>query len=323
MKSLLIPSALALLAASHVVQAAPFLYQYTNNPPDILLGIRQAGGSSELVVNLGTAARFYSAAPGSSFSITEFTPAQLTATVAGLDGVGVSVFGAARVAGDPLRPAQTLWVTAPRADTAVAADPWARQSSFGLGGTAAKITSVGSGIASYSSLNSPGALNTASAVVTPAGYQNGYGAYLGAGNFKGTFQGNIEGVTPSDFASSATPLRLDFYEIRPGSGDALELGWFDFKPNGTLTFTAAGGSTIQPAPAPTLTGITRSGGTTSVSFTTVAGAQYTLLRAPAGLDGTPAAWTAVGTAAAGTGSAVTLTDTVDTGSAFYAVRATP
>ena len=322
MKSLLIASALTVLAASHVVHAAPFLYQYTNNPPDILLGIRQSGGSSELVVNIGTAARFYSAAPGSTIAITEFTPAQLTATVAGLDGVGVAVFGAARNAGDPLRPAQTLWVTAPRTDASVAADPWIRQSSFGLGGTAAKVTSVGSGIASFSSLNSPGALNTASAVVTPAGYQNGYGAYLGAGNFKGTFQGNIEGVTPSDFASSATPLRLDFFEIRPGTGDSLALGWFDFKPNGTLTFTAAGGA-VQPAPAPAITGITRTGTTTSVTFTTVSTAQYTLLRAPAGLDGSPASWSAVGSPVAGTGSALTLADTADAGSAFYAVRATP
>ncbi len=322
MKSLQISAALTTLTAACVVQAAPFLYQYTNNPPDILLGIRQAGGSSELVVNLGSAARFYSAAPGSTVSISEFTPAQLTATVAGLDGVGVAVFGAARNAGDPLRPAQTLWVTAPRADAAVVADPWVRQSAFGLGGTAAKITSVGSGIASYSSLNAPGALNTPSAVVTPAGYQNGYGAYLGAGNFKGTFQGNIEGVTPSDFATSATPLRLDFFEIRPGTGDALALGWFDFKPNGTLTFTAAGGAT-QPAPSPAITGITRSGSTTSVTFTTVSTAQYTLLRAPAGLDGAPAAWSAVGSPAAGTGNAVTLTDTNDSAAAFYAVRATP
>lgn len=322
MKSILFASAFTALAASYAAHAAPFLYQYTNNPPDILLGIRQAGGSSELVVNLGTAARFYSAAPGSTISITEFTPAQLTATVAGLDGVGVAVFGAARNAGDPLRPAQTLWVTAPRADAAVAADPWVRQSSFGLGGTAAKITSVGSGVASFSSLNTPGALNTASAVVAPAGYQNGYGAYIGAGNFKGTFQGNIEGVTPSDFASSTTPLRLDFYEIRPGTGTSLSLGWFDFKPNGTLTFTAAGG-TVQPAPAPLITGISRSGNSTSVTFTTVSTAQYTLLRAPAGLDGSPSAWSAVGNPAAGTGNALTLTDTSDTSAAFYAVRATP
>lgn len=322
MKSIPFALALSALAASYAAHAAPFLYQYTNNPPDILLGIRQSGGSSELVVNLGTAARFYSAAPGSTFSITEFTPAQLTATVAGLDGVGVAVFGAARNAGDPLRPAQTLWVTAPRADAAVAADPWVRQSAFGLGGTAAKITSVGSGVATFSSLNTPGALNTASAVVTPAGYQNGYGAYIGAGNFKGTFQGNIEGVTPSDFTASATPLRLDFFEIRPGTGDALALGWFDFKPNGTLTFTAAGGA-VQPAPAPLITGISRNGSTTSVTFTTVATAQYTLLRAPAGLDGSPSTWTAVGAPAAGTGNAVTLSDTAESAAAFYAVRATP
>lgn len=325
MKSPFLSTALVLLAGSASVHAAPFLYQYTNNPPDILLGIRQTGGSSELVVNLGTAARFYSAPAGSTFAIREFTPAQLNATVAGLDGVGVAVFGAARSAGDPLRPAQTLWVTSPRADVSTATDAWVRQSSFGLGGTAAKITSVGSGIASFSNLNTPGALNTASAVVTPAGYQNGYGSYLGAGNFKGTFQGTIEGVTPTDFGAGTSPLRLDFYEIRPGSGASLALGWFDFKPDGTLTFTAAGGTDPVPAPAPVITGITRDAvaTTTTITFTTVAGAQYTVLQSPAALDATPSKWTPVGTPAAGTGAPVSITVNSDGTSGFFAVQATP
>ena len=324
MKSNLRLTVISAACTSLLTQAAPFLYQYTNNPPDILLGIRQTGGSSELIVNIGPASRFFAATPGSTFKIQEFTPAQLNATVAGLDGVGVAIFGAARSPGDALRPAQTLWATEPRADVATPADPWLRQSSFGLGGTAAKITSVGSGIASFSSLNSPGALNTASAVVTPAGYQNGYSAYLGAGNFKGTFQGSIEGVTSADFATSGGIVRLDFFEIRPGSGPALALGWFDFKGDGSLTFTAAGGTGPTPAPSPTLTAVTRAGAVTTVSFTTVAGARYTLLKAPGGLEsGSVAKWTPSGTAVDGTGSVMSITDTSDGATGFYAVQATP
>jgi hypothetical protein len=324
MKSFLCFSLVSTVFTSVLTQAAPFLYQYTNNPPDILLGIRQTGGSSEMVVNIGPASRFFAATPGTTFAIQDFTPTQLKATLAGLDGVGVAVFGAARSPGDALRPAQTLWVTEPRADAATSSDPWVRQSSFGLGGTAAKITSVGSGILNFSSLNSPGALNTASAVVTPAGYQNGLSAYLGNGNFNGTFQGNVEGVTPSGFDGSGGVLRLDFYEIRPGSGTSLSLGWFDFKSDGSLTFTAAGGTEITPAPSPTITAVTRAGSVTTVAFTTVAGAQYTLLRAPAGLGtGKAADWTALGTPVNGTGAVVSITDTSDSDTGFYAVRATP
>ena len=315
-------AALLLLAACTRLLAAPFTYQATNLPPDLLLGFRQTGGAQELVVDLGSAARFYSAAPGSSFAVAGFTQAQFTNAFAGLDNLGFAVLGAVRADGDPDRPLQTLWVTRKRSEPAAQSAPWNRVSSFSLANSATRISSIGTGTATYSSANPPGRDNTASAVVLPASHPNGYTTYLGAGNLKSTFQGNVENVTPSDFTASNGAARSDLYEIRPGSGPSLYLGYFELKADGSLTFTAAGGST--PAPAPTITAITRAGDTTTVTFTTVTGARYSLLSpGAAGLTAPLSQWTAKGAAITGTGGPLSLTDTTTEADAFYAVRAEP
>jgi hypothetical protein len=315
---------IALIAAVTAVSrlaAASFGFQSTNVPPDLLIGFRQTGGVSELVADLGPVSRFYNAIPGTNFVITEFTVAQLGDAFSGLDSVGFVACAAMRVDGDATRPLQTVWATRKRVDPATQSLPWNRQSSGLLANSATKISSIGSGAASFSGSNPPGQDNTATAVVLPASYANGYSAYLGSGNFKSTFQGNAENLTPSGFTESGGSIRSDLYEIRPGSGQSLYLGYFEFKATGALSFTAAGGS--APAPAPTITAITRAGDTTTVSFTTVAGAQYQLLSPGTALTGSAGAWTPKGTAVTGTGGVLSLTDTTSDVAAFYAVQAKP
>lgn len=317
---------LALGIAAGVVPtvADSFRFQSTNVPPDVLVGFRQTGGAQELVVDLGPASRFYAAIPGTNIVFGEFTSAQLAATFSGLDNVGFVACAAMRVTGDADRPIQTIWVTRRRAELTIQSTPWNRQSSGALANTATRISSIGSGATTFSTSNPAGDNNTATAVQLPASNPNGLSSYLGTGNFKSTFQGNAENLTPTGFTEGGSAIRSDFYELRPGSGAGTYLGYFEFKPGGQLSFTAAGGG-VTPAPAPTITGITHDGTTASVTFTTVAGAyQYQLLVPPAGGLGSPiSSWLPTGTPVGGTGSAVTILDAAAANAGFYAVRVQP
>lgn len=301
-----------------------FRFQSTNVPPDVLVGLRQTGGAQELVIDLGPVSRFYAANPGTNIVFDEFTSAQLTSTFSGLDNVGFVACAAMRVTGDADRPIQTIWVTRRRAELATQSAPWNRQSSGALANTATRISSIGSGATTFSTSNPAGDNNTATAVQLPASNPNGLSSYLGSGNFKSTFQGNAENLTPTGFTEGGGAIRSDFYELRPGSGAGTYLGYFEFKPNGQLSFTAAGGG-VTPAPAPTITGIIHDGATANVTFTTVAGAyQYQLLVPPAGGLGSPLnSWLPAGTPVNGTGASVTLSDAAAGATGFYAVRVQP
>ena len=316
--------ALAVLAGLSRLAAASFVFNSVNLPPDLLLGFRQTGGSQELVVDLGSVARFYNAIPGTNFTIGEYNAGQLARSFSGLDGVGFAAFAAMRVSGDADRPIQTVWATRKRTDPAVQSTPWNRQSSGLLANPAAKMSSVGSGAASFSASTPLGPDNTATAVVLASSYANGYSTYLGNGSFAGTWQSSqkVDNVTPDGFGTGTTAIRSDFYELRPGSGAGIYLGYFEFKPNGTLSFTAAGG--VVAAPAPTITGYTRVGNVTTVSFTTVAGAQYRLLgQNAAGLSTARTTWPIKAGPLAGTGGVLSLTDTTNDAETVYSVSALP
>src|SRR5262249_2317943 len=138
-------------------------------------------------------------------------------------------------------------------------------------------------------------------------------------------QGNAENLTASDFDSdSANVARSDLYELIPGTtaGGTYNtagryLGYFEFTPDGLLTFNvpAAG------VPQPVITGITRSGNVTTVSFTTVSGATYRLrAAAAAGFITSVSTWSA-GSSIPGTGAVLSLTDTNSDNVRFFAVDA--
>lgn len=237
---------------------ATFLYMSR----DLCLGLRQEGGSSEMVVNLGRASRFYNAAPNSKIVFTEFTLGQLTNTFFSLNRLHWSVFGASRLGdgGEATVPANTLWVTRMRSARDQQTTPWIRLNNTSHGQASARINSVGSNAAKYSNTLPPGANNTPTAVVMPADYRDTYSAYVKpSGSFQNSFQGDVEALTPSDFSGGASFSLVDLYELRPDTGampyqkPGKYLGVFELSPDGQLSFTAASGS--APNQMPTLSSI--------------------------------------------------------------------
>jgi len=311
---------LSLIGISSIFQAAdaaPFIYQ----PRDLILGFRKSGGSFELEVNVGQASRYYNATAGSTFPISEFTVAQLTDSFSDFNTLQWSVGGTVRLGdgGDTSVPVSTLWATRPRTDPATQTTPWNRQSAGALAGSSTKIVSIANNAVTYNGGVPTGPDNTATAVQVQSGDSLSYGVQMGAGgNYSGTFQGNVENTTPDSFSSGA---RSDLYEIRPGSGASKYLGYFQLNPEGTMSFTAAGG-TVTPPPRP-VASIAWNGNVNVISFTTTNGANYQLLYTNGlGLASSVATWAKKADVVIGDGSVKSIQDdpAPDT-ERFYVIQA--
>lgn len=300
--------------------AAPFLY----SSGDLILTFRKTGGASDLVVNIGKATNYNNLPAGASFAVSNLLVSHLNTAFSGVNDLAWAVAAANRAPGDPNYALQTIWVTAPRADANTPAAPWLRKGQFTQGAAAAQIDATGVNPATYSSLTTSNANNTAAAVIIPASNDNALTPVIGAGgDYDGAFQGNAQNLTASDFDSDlGNVTRSDLYELIPGAGGALDaagryLGYFEFKPDGTLTF-----NTTSPAPPrPTITNITRTGNVTTVSFTTVSGATYRLRATnEAGLATAVSTWS-IGSSVAGSGSVLSLSETNTADIRFFAVDA--
>lgn len=306
------------------VQAAPFLY----SPGDLVLTFRQTGNASDYVVNIGKAATFSVLPAGSSVVIANLSTEQLTSAFPSVNGLRWSVAGANRPPVVPDFPIQTLWVTAPRLSVDIQSNPYLRKSQAVQGNGGSQIDGVGVNAALSSSLLPGGSDNTATGVIIPVNAPFAIGPVLGIdGDYVGNFQRIVENVTPDDFDGETTNVsRSDLYELVPGTRTAgtldapgRYLGYFELKPNGTLTFQ----NTPPLPPRPAITGITRNGNVTSVSFNTVAGVTYLLRYTDvAGLSSAASGWTA-GASIAGTGSVVSIEDTHADAVRFYIVEAQP
>jgi hypothetical protein len=296
-------------------------FQYTGQ--DLVLGFRQSGGISELVVNLGQASKFYTLTSGSKVTITNYDVSALSAVFPSLDALSWSVSGDVRTTDDTNHPLETLWVTRPRDDLATQTLPWARQSQYAQGAVAAKISGIGVGAMTYGNNVPTDTNNTSTLVTIPSGNPYAYSSYMGvAGNFAQSFQGDAEQTTPSGFAGGGTPLRADLYELKPGTGDGAYLGYFEFGTDGVMTYTA--GASTPVIPRPTITGVTRSGTTNTISFSTVTGANYSLLATDAaGLLSAVSGWSVVGSPVAGDGSVLSVQDVSTGATRFYAIEAAP
>ncbi|MGC3960027.1 MAG: hypothetical protein QM813_19490 [Verrucomicrobiota bacterium] len=299
------------------VSAAPFVY----TSGDLVLTFRRTGNASDYVVNLGKVTGYNQLPAGTTLVVTNLSGAQLSsAFAADYNDLKWSVAAASRpdnpVAGYPL---QTLWVTRPRSEAVIQSSPWLRKSTASQGNVSSQIGAVGGNAASASSLLGAGANNTVTGVVIPVSHYYNVSTPIGAaGNYAGNFQGNVETVTASDFVDEpANVSRADFYELQPGSGNppATYLGYFELKPDGSLTFSTP--STLPPAP--TITSIVRAGGVTTVSFATQTGFTYRLRSVgAAGLNTPISTWT-LGNSIVGTGGVLTLTDTSSDEVRFYAL----
>jgi hypothetical protein len=303
--------------------AAPFVYA----PGDLVLAFRQAGNASDYAVNVGKATNFNNLPSGTTVNIANLSLAQLHSAFPSLNALQWSVAGANRPPLDTNYPLQTVWVTAPRLDPGVQSAPWLRKGAFTQGTAAAQIDGVGVSAASSSSSQSAGPNNTATGVVIPVSSEFNLTAVIGEfGNYVNTFQGNVEDITAEDFDGDPSNVsRVDFYELIPGTsaGGTLNtpgryLGYFELKPDGSLTFNT--GST--PPPTPSITGIGRTNGVTTVSFTTVGSANYRL-RAASTLGTPVSSWPVVSGPVSGTGSVLSLQETNAANSRFFAVDAQP
>ncbi len=299
------------------VSAAPFLY----SPGDLVLAFRQTGSANDYAVNIGKATNYNNLPSGTTFTVTNLSVTQLNAAFPSVNALKWSVAGANRPPLDPNYPIQTLWIARPRLELNVQSVPWARKSQFSQGNVGGQVDGVGYNAAQASSNLPGGPNNTETGVVIPVTHNFSISPVIGAsGNYAGQFQGVVENLTPDDFdADSGNVSRSDLYELLPGSGDlpGRYLGYFELKPNGTLTFTAA--STAPPPP--TITRIVRDGTLTTVYFTTVPGATYRLRSTEAlGFTSAVSTW-AVGASITGTGEELSLTDTSSADVRFYAVDA--
>ncbi|MBX3733063.1 MAG: hypothetical protein KF791_10760 [Verrucomicrobiae bacterium] len=313
-----------LVLSSGVSQAAPFLYA----PGDLILTFRQVGNASEFAVNIGPASNYNAVPEGASLPVNSLTAAQFALAFPSINGVSWSVSGANRPPVDPGFPIQTLWVSSPRNDPAVPAIAWLRKGQFVQGTAGGQIAGVGINAAQASSSQPAGPGNTETGVIIASNSDFAFSPVLGdGGDFLGTFQGVVEGITPADFDSDPSAVsRLDFYELLPGTtaGGTLNtpgryLGYFELKPDASLSFT----NIPEAPPAPTITGITRLGSVTVVSFPTVTGAGYVLRAVDgAGLASPINTWANAGSVP-GDGTVRSIEDTSDSDARFYAVEVLP
>lgn len=306
------------------LQAAPFLY----SPGDLVLAFRQAGNASDYVVNLGKATNYNALPAGATVDVASLSATQLASAFPSLNGLKWSVAGANRPPVDTNYPVQTLWVSGPRLDAAVQSPAWLRKGQFVQGTGASQIDSVGVNAAASSSSQAAGPNNTATGVVIPLNTDFAFTPLIGdAGDFLGTFQGNVESATADDFdGDPGNVSRSDLYELVPGTTAAGTLntpgrflGYFELKPDGTLAFNT--GST--PPPVPTITTVVRAGDGTTVSFKTVTGARYTLRATDASGLGRPVSTWSAGATLTGNGSVQSLQDDSTAAVRFFAVEVLP
>ncbi|EEF58446.1 PEP-CTERM sorting domain-containing protein [Pedosphaera parvula] len=230
-----------MLAVANSAQA-----QFTYANRDMIAVFRQTG-SPDMVVNLGQASIYYdlgTTAPGSTITINNYSPAQFSAAFSsGAVGVNWAVMSGVPVGnGDATRPARTVWITAPRLDLNTQTSPYQRDT----GSTQVSWLSTIRGVAGAGSTAGAAAWgagtpadpisNSPTVAIIPSSDPSSYTQIAGtAGNLNGTFgQGSIENGSVTSF----TDERSDLYEVRPGTGDAIYLGFFDLNGQGALTFTA-------------------------------------------------------------------------------------
>lgn len=227
---------------------------------DMVLGIRQPGGTYEMTVNLGPALNFNNLPAGKTVVITAFSKEALSLAFSDLSGIKWSVFGA-HVSDSPEVPPQfTCWATRARSNPTTQSTPWVRRTAAQQSNADNSMFSIGNNAVIFGrSLPNPSVEHTDTAVVIPAGNVYSYSSLMGAaGNFNTKFfQGNIENTTPADFVTGQKSVRSDLYFLVPSDTRNLPsqyLGYFELSSGGYLTFTAAGGVNppVDPAP-PTLT----------------------------------------------------------------------
>lgn len=327
---------LSLFAACLLPQssnAQPFL---TPNNGDLLAGFRKTGANQanyEVVVNIGNITNLEAMAPGAQVTFgSRFTAAQLAGAFSDLNNLQWSVFASFKVFGSWAGfPNYTAWVTVPRDTFGSQSTPPGRLDDQ----TSLKswLIGVGIGAAYISSSGVSNVNNTAYLVREPSGdTQHALSVYIGdpndstLGDFNAALPFSVENNTGPTFSSA---VRSDLYQSCPNGttdpnthstgGSDYYVGYFQFNPDGSLSFTRASSGTVT-LPAPQIVSATRAGNLSTISFTTTNGANYTLYYTnTAGLTTPVSSWT-IGSSLTGDGTTRTLTDTTTDAARVYRVR---
>ncbi|MCC7375544.1 MAG: hypothetical protein IT581_12885 [Verrucomicrobiales bacterium] len=297
--------------------AAPLAY--TNG--DLLACFRADGGAADLVVKLGGVAEFDGLPVGTRLALNNLSSSQLSAAFPTLNGIAWSVLGVARGNTNlPQYALHTLWLTSPHLTAETLGPVWKRQGPYTQGPIGSQIEIIGAGAATYSSQQPAGPNNTATGVIIDANDPNAYTTLMStAGNLAGTFQGNVEAATASDFVSASTPSRALLYQLAPATGSALNsagriLGTLEFAPDGTLSFTAG------PPPV-RIADLRLDGDTVVIGFASYSSFAYRLRSTNAeGLNRPTSQWPTDGEPLTGDGSFITLRAPRTSTAQFYAIE---
>jgi hypothetical protein len=309
---LFVLAALALLAAP---RARAWSYQ----DGDVLLIFRESG-YNDVEFDLGNISQFLNHPNGYTAAVTGWDVDLVTNTF-GPDLTGVSVALLATTARSSNITNETAWLSGVEPNTTsynVHPSAWQAQlfsviHAIGLAPEIYLPTNTGN---SYS-------IPTSSDPTVVASYDNVVSAdgtlgplpylYLGGSiplPLGGNAAFNVEQVIPGSF---------ELWGIQPGTNSppapGALVGIFSIATNGVLTFVAG------PPPSSIL-GITRSGGTNSVTFTTTVSGQYQLVHTN-NLQQAGAAWPVVPGAVAGDGFVHTLNHVPADAAEFYRVERTP
>jgi hypothetical protein len=318
------------LAALALLPAFP-ARAWTYKDGDVLLVFRESAipstypsPNNDVEFDLGSVTNFLGKTNGYTTTVTGWTLSQVT-SVYGSDLTGVSVILIAATSPTNSTPTayssaalpQSVWLNgvepynaAYNLSPSVWQSFWTKINSIGT--RPGLYLPVGQQTASYSF--SPSSILSYDRIVSSdnyvkAGAQNTINADWLA-QFGGTAPFTVEGVAPGSFgflaipASTTTPRPLDAY-----------IGTFTITAAGVLTFTAG-------PPQPSLTGVARSGNTSTVSFSTVLSGNYGLVYTNA-LGGALTNWPSVGGTLVGDGNTNSLTHIITGNAGFYGVVRSP
>ena len=257
------------LASGALLMATLSLYaqSFTYTNADLLACFRIAGGANDLVVDLGQVSAFESLPARSVTPLAKLSITQLADALPILDGVSWSVSATLRGNPNYAYALQTVWITSPRPDINTPGTVWQNAAQGTLAGTGSHIDAIGFNAAAYG--NGPASAdNTSTGIVIPSSSSLSYTFQVGPwGQVDNTFQGNPENTTPVDFSTAGLPSRSVLYRLEPDiypHGAGTLVGFFDFKPDGTMTFTAG-----PPSERTTISKVTWNSGTATVWFPTI------------------------------------------------------
>jgi hypothetical protein len=339
--------ALAAAGGFLLLQAASAqTFTYTSN--DLALGFRKTGsfqGNYEVVVNIGQANTYFNLGVGSTISVPGFTASQLTpGTFNNLSNLTWAVFGYYSGSGFgasyPSSVASTLWVTVPRANPAIRSADATRLTRGVQASVRSPIKSILDNAAFVASaLGSSGTYNTATFVRESISDYPDHLLTVWMGSIVkpaiGTLndswpEGNLEITTPGDFTAA---VRSDLYEVRPlfdaqgnpivdphtgTSGLAWYIGYFEFRPDGAMTFTREAASTTPPQ---VTLNIGRTNDVNTISFVSASSVTYALFFTnSAGLTAPVTSWPSLPGTISGDGTTKSFQDTTSDRMRFYRVQ---